>query len=255
LYLTKFDAYINQTFSGQNGLVVSGQQVALLNITMKNVLTLATALMTASALYAQTDSAGISKPLLNEQTRTEVNKVVDKADQVIKQQVKKTEAYQQNNALSWFDKGSMVVNGGLGFGLGAGSGAYLTLNGRYGYFFQPGFMAGLRVGFDNRLSTSFRSREFGAFARYYPFRTRINGFGGVAYNIGSESASNTGDYGNSTYNSITLEAGIGAWIRRNLGGEISLETNYYDRSNPLAGRNRGGRIKFGVNYYFGRPNR
>jgi hypothetical protein len=209
----------------------------------------------ASMLYAQTDSTQNRRSSTDENTRANVSQTVEKASEAVDEQINKSISYQRANALTWFDEGSMVAGASLGFGLGANSGLYMSLNPRVAYFFQPGFMAGAKYTWDSRLSTSFRSQEFGLFARYYPFRTRINGFGGVGYNFGREFASNVSDDVKARYNSITLEAGVGVWVRRNIGAELSLETNYYDRSNALAGRNRGGRIRFGVNYYFGRANK
>ncbi len=222
---------------------------------MKRTLTsLALLTLLSAATFAQSgrDTTGTKKPLVNEETRQKVDNAIEKADEKVQVEVKKSVRYQETNALSWFDQGSVFAGGSLGFGLGANSGTYLTLNPRIGYFFSPGFMAGVKYGFDNRLSTSFRAREFSLFSRYYPFRTRINSFAGVGYNFGREFASNIDKDEKARYNSITLEAGIGFWIKQNLGGEVSLETNYYDRSNALAGRNRGGRVKIGVNYYFNR---
>ena len=154
--------------------------------------------------------------------------------------------------LSWYDKGSVFVGSSIGFGLGGSDGTYLALDPRIGYFFQPGFMGGVRLGFDRRLGSSFRSSQYGLFARYYPFRTRISSFVGAGYNLGRERASNVAADEKARFNSINLEVGIQFYLLRNLGVEGSLETNYYDRSNPLAGRNRGGRARVGVNYYFNR---
>ncbi|GAB3643169.1 YtxH domain-containing protein [Spirosoma arcticum] len=151
--------------------------------------------------------------------------------------------------LPWYDRGSVFVGGSLGFGLGGSKGTYIALDPRIGYFFQPGFMGGVRLGYDRRLGSSFRSRQFGLFARYYPFRTRISSFVGAGYNFGRERASNVAADEKARFNSINLEIGTQFYLLKNLGIEGSLETNYYDRSNPLAGRNRGGRIRLGVNYY------
>lgn len=154
--------------------------------------------------------------------------------------------------LPWYDKGSVFVGSSIGFGLGGNTGTYLALDPRIGYFFQPGFMGGLRLGYDRRLGTSFRSSQVGLFARYYPFRTRISSFIGAGYNFGRERASNVDKNEKARFNSINLEVGVQFYLLKNLGIEGSLETNYYDRSNPLAGRNRGGRARVGVNYYLNR---
>ena len=190
----------------------------------------------------------------------ETGQQVKEASQEVKQEVQDkiiepTRARNDRYGLPWYDKGSVFVGGSLGFGLGSNNGVYLAFDPRAGYFFQPGFMAGIRLGYDRRLSTSFRSNQFGLFTRYYPFRTRIGSFVGAGYNFGRERASNVAADEKAKYNSITLELGVQFYVLKNLGLEGSLETNYYDRSNPLAGRNRGGRARIGVNYYFGRPSR
>lgn len=215
-------------------------------------LALLTALSSATFAQSDRDTTGAGKPLIGAETRQRVDSTVRQANEKVQQEVQRSVRYQQANALPWFDQGTVFVGSSLGVGLGKNSGTYLTLNPRIGYFFSPGFMAGLRYGFDNRLETSFRARELSLFSRYYPLRTRINGFAGVGYNFGREFASNIGRDEKARYNSITLEAGAGFMLRQDLGGEISVETNYYDRSNALAGRNRGGRFKVGINYYFNR---
>ncbi len=222
---------------------------------MKRILTISALLTTLSvATFAQSgsDTTGTKKPLISGETKQKVDNALEKADEKVQVEVQKSVRYQEANALSWFDKGTVFGGASLGFGLGKDVGTYLTLNPRIGYFFQPGFVLGLKYGFDNRLSTSYRAREFGVFSRYYPFRTRINSFAGVGYNFGRQFASNVGGDEKARYNSITLEAGVGFMLTKNLGGEVALETNYYDRFNTLAGVNRGGRFKIGVNYYFDR---
>ena len=217
-------------------------------------------MLCSAAAYAQTEGENATpprenRPIIDERTKQDLREGVDKVEQGAKDETQKSIAYQRRNDLSWFQPGSVFVGAALGFGLGAGSGTYMTLNPRIGYFFQPGFVAGIRAGFDNRLTTSYRSRQVGLFARYYPFRTRIHSFVGAGYNVGREYASNIDKGEKAKFNSINLEIGLGALITRYVSGELALESNYYDRSNPLAGRNRGGRIKFGVNYYFGRATR
>lgn len=190
------------------------------------------------------------------ETRQEIKEEAREAGQRVKQEVdNEADAVRSRNdqfGLPWFDQGTVFVGGSVGLGIGSNSGTYLVLNPRVGYFFQPGFMGGIRLGYDRRLSTSFRSNQVGVFARYYPFRTRVSAFAGAGYNIGRERASNINDDDKAPFNSITLEAGAMFYASRNVGVEASLETNYYDRSNPLAGRNRGGRAKLGINYYFTR---
>lgn len=190
------------------------------------------------------------------ETRQEINAKTQEASQRVDKEVRgEVDAIRSRNrqqGLPWFEKGSVFVGGSLGFGIGSNSGAYLVMSPRLGYFFLPGLAGGLRLSYDRRLSTSFRSNQVGVFARYYPFRTRISGFAGAGYNVGREHASNISDNDKAPFNSITLEVGGMAYVRPNLGVEASLESNYYDRSNPLAGRNRGGRAKLGINYYFSR---
>ena len=189
----------------------------------------------------------------------ETGQQVKEAAQDVKEEVRESivepaRARNDRYGLPWYDKGSVFVGSSIGFGLGGNTGTYLALDPRIGYFFQPGFMGGVRLGYDRRLGTSFRSNQVGLFARYYPFRTRISSFVGAGYNFGRERASNVDKDEKARFNSINLEVGIQFYLRRNLGIEGSLETNYYDRSNPLAGRNRGGRARVGINYYFRRAN-
>ncbi|MBO0936879.1 YtxH domain-containing protein [Fibrella sp. HMF5335] len=189
------------------------------------------------------------------EVKQDVNQAADKAKEKVQEEYEVSRSYQQRNALAWFDKGSYMASINLGVGTGAGSGTYLSLRPQVGYFFQPGLMGGIRLGFDRRLSTSYHANQTGVFLRYYPFRTRISGFGGFGYNIGREYSSNIGADQKARYNSVNLEIGTMFWVRPNFGAELALENNYYDQSDPLAGRNKGGRFRFGVNYFFGRPNR
>jgi len=256
---------------------------------MKNLLSTATLLIMLSVVALAQEQKPADQPIIKEETKEKVRekaqdikqdvqegaeklkeRVEERAPEVkqelkdISQDVKETvqdkivEPARQHNdrySLSWYDRGSIFVGGSVGLGLGSKEGVYLALDPRIGYFFQPGFMGGVRLGYDRRLSTSFRSSQFGLFARYYPFRTRISSFVGAGYNFGRERASNIATDEKARYNSINLEVGVQFYLLRNLGAEGSLETNYYDRSNPLAGRNRGGRVRVGVNYYFNRANR
>jgi hypothetical protein len=226
---------------------------------MKTVLTTVGLLLAlTAATFAQTENT--RPPTENTpDERQQIKQEAQEAGQQIKQEVQNQAdqvRYRNNQfGLPWFEKGSVFVGGSVGAGLGKSSGTYLVFNPRIGYFFQPGFAGGLRLSYDSRLNTSFRSREVGVFARYYPFRTRISSFVGAGYNFGREQASNVSENEKARFNSITLEIGTMFYVRRNLGVEASLETNYYDRSNPLAGRNRGGRAKVGLNYYFARGSR
>ncbi len=187
--------------------------------------------------------------------KEDVNKAADRAKVKVREEYEESQSYQERNQLTWFQKGSIMGGAALGIGTGAGSGTYLSLSPRVGYFLQPGLMVGLRMGFDRRISTSYRANQTGAFVRYYPFKTRISGFGGFGYNFGREYSSNIAADEKARFNSVNLEIGTMFWIRPNLGAELALENNYYDQSDPLAGRNKGGRFRFGVNYFFGNPNR
>lgn len=256
---------------------------------MKTLLTTTTLLtMLSVAALAQTEKPQ-DKPLIKEETKEKVQEKVQDVKQDVKEGAEKLKERAEERApevkqelkeisqdvkgkvedkiiepararnerygLPWYDKGSVFVGSSVGFGLGGNNGVYLALDPRIGYFFQPGFMGGVRLGYDRRLSTSFRSSQVGLFARYYPFRTRIGSFVGAGYNFGRERASNVATDEKAKFNSITLEVGVQFYVLRNVGLEGSLETNYYDRSNPLAGRNRGGRARVGINYYFSRANR
>ncbi|MEZ0485318.1 YtxH domain-containing protein [Fibrella aquatica] len=187
--------------------------------------------------------------------KEDVNQAADRAKEKVQEEYEVSKSYQERNQLTWFQKGSIMGSASLGFGTGSGSGTYVSFSPRVGYFFQPGLVAGLRLGFDRRLSTSYRANQTGAFLRYYPFRTRISGFGGFGYNFGREYSSNIASDEKARFNSVNLEIGTMFWVRPNLGAELALENNYYDQSDPLAGRNKGGRFRFGINYFFGRPNK
>ncbi len=187
--------------------------------------------------------------------KQDVNQAAEKAKVKLDEQYEVSRTYQERNQLTWFQKGSYMGSASLGFGTGAGSGTYISFSPRIGYFFQPGLMGGIRLGFDRRMATSYSANQTGVFLRYYPFRTRISGFGGFGYNFGREYSSNIAADQKARYNSVNLEIGTMFWVRSNLGAELALENNYYDQSDPLAGRNKGGRLRFGVNYFFGRPNR
>ncbi len=234
-------------------------------ITSSLLLSIALLLLLAVTYSAFGQDNG-NRPIISDDTKKEVKEKTEQVKQNaqelgqdIKQEVQQqAEVVRERNerlGLPWFDKGTWFGGGSVGFGLGKGSDGYLVFEPRAGYFFQPGFAAGVKLGYDRRLSTSFRSSQFGLFTRYYPFRTRVSSFVGVGYNFGRERASNIDSDDKARYNSINLEIGAMFYVLKNLGVESTLETNYYDRSNPLAGRNRGGRIKFGVNYYFARSGR
>ncbi|MEZ0539694.1 hypothetical protein [Fibrella arboris] len=190
-----------------------------------------------------------------DEVKQDVNQATDKAKVKVREEYEESRSYQEQNQLTWFQKGSIMGAASLGFGTGSGSGTYLAFSPRAGYFFNTGLMAGLQFSFDSRLNTSYRANQTGVFLRYYPFRTRISGFGGVGYNFGTEHSSNIGADQKARYQSVNLEIGTMLWIRRNLGAELALESNYFSQTDALAGRNKGGRFRFGINYFFGRPNR
>ncbi|WP_375444834.1 hypothetical protein [uncultured Fibrella sp.] len=190
-----------------------------------------------------------------EEVKQDVNEATDRAKVKFREEYEESRSYQERNQLTWFQKGSMMGSASLGFGTGSGSGTYLAFAPRVGYFLNTGLMAGLQFSFDSRLNTSYRASQTGVFLRYYPFRTRISGFGGFGYNFGSEKSSNIGADEKARYQSVNLEIGTMIWIRPNLGAELALESNYFNQADALAGRNKGGRFRFGVNYFFGRPNK
>lgn len=187
--------------------------------------------------------------------KQDLNEAADKAKSKIQEEYEVSRSYQERNQLTWFQKGSWMAAAALGFGTGSGEGTYITLQPKVGYFFQPGLMAGLQFSTDRRTGTSYRATQTGAFLRYYPWRTRISGFGGVGYNFGRERSSNISAEERASYSSVNLEIGTMFWINPKFGAELALESNYYNQADALAGRNRGGRFRFGINYFFGRANR
>ncbi|WP_332367529.1 hypothetical protein [Spirosoma telluris] len=128
---------------------------------------------------------------------------------------------------------------------------YVGVNTRLGYFFQPGFAAGLRYDNDQLVAKKYRSRQIGAFARYYPFRTRISSFVGASLNSGREFSELIPADTKAKYTSVGLELGVMAWILHRLGAEVSYEGSFYNKIDPTVSRGKGGRLKFGVNYFFG----
>lgn len=199
----------------------------------------------------RSDSTGRSKPLINDQTQQNINQTANQASQRVEQEVSKSISYQERNQLSWFQPGNLFVGGGLGFGATDGQ-VYADINTRVGYFFQPGFAAGLRFDADQLVAKKYHARQIGAFARYYPFRTRISSFVGASLNSGREFSENIPDDTKSKYTSVGLELGVMAWILHRLGAEIAYESSFYNKIDPSVSRGKGGRLKFGINYYFGR---
>ncbi|QHV95709.1 hypothetical protein [Spirosoma endbachense] len=220
---------------------------------MKNLLTTAALLTCLSlAVYAQnnSDSTGRSKPIIDEKTRQDARQKANQVEDKLDEEIEKSRNYMQNNQLSWFQPGNVFVGGGVGFGATSGK-VYTDINARLGYFFQPGFVGGLRYDYDRLVGNKYHARQAGLFVRYYPFRTRISSFIGASLNGGREFSENIPAGTKATYTSVGLELGVMFWILHRLGAEVSYEGNYYNKFDPTVGRGKGGRLKFGVNYYFG----
>ena len=198
----------------------------------------------------RSDSANGQKPILSEETKQNLRQKGAKANEKIDETLDQSISYQQRNQLSWFAPGNLFVGGGIGIG-GANGQAYLAFNSRIGYFFQPGFAAGLRFDTDRLVGNKYNSRQIGAFARYYPFRTRISSFLGASLNSGREFSENIAADTKAKYTSVGLEIGVMAWILHRLGAELSYESNFYNKLDPTVSRGKGNRFKIGVNYYFG----
>jgi hypothetical protein len=207
-------------------------------------------LSVVSLAQSSTDSTNQNKPLINEQTKQDIRQTANQASDKLENEVGKSISYQDANQLNWFQPGNIFIGAGPGFGASNGQ-VYFDINTRIGYFFQPGFMAGLRYDSDRLLAKSYHARQFGAFARYYPFRTRISSFVGASLNSGREFSDNIPADTKSKYTSVGLELGIMAWIAHRLGAELSFESNFYNKIDPAVSRGKGGRLKLGVNYYFG----
>lgn len=223
---------------------------------MKNLLTTTALLLAVSlAVSAQngSDSTNRSKPIISEETRQEARQKAAQVEEKLDEEVEKSRSYQQENQLSWFQPGTLFAGGGIGLGATGGK-AYVAINTRIGYFFQLGFAGGLRYDFDRLVGNSYRARQTGLFVRYYPFRTRVSSFVGASLNGGREFAESISSDKKARYTSIGLEIGVMAWILRKLGAEVTYEGSFYNKYDPLVGRGKGGRLKFGVNYYFGQVN-
>lgn len=220
---------------------------------MKNLLT-TTALLTCLSVvsFAQNgpDSTGRSKPIISEDTKQEARQKAAQVEEKLGEEVERSRSYQERNQLNWFQPGNLFLGGGVGFGIGNKQ-VYTALNTRLGYFFQPGFAAGLRYDNERLVGNSYRARQVGVFARYYPFRTRISSFVGASLNSGREFSRTIAPDDKSRFTSVGLEIGVMAWILRRLGAEVTYEGNFYNKIDPTASRGKGGRLKFGVNYYFG----
>ena len=222
--------------------------------TMKKLLTLilvSTSLSTVGLAQNRSDSTDRSQPLVNDRTKQEMRQKATQASDKIEEEIGKSLSYQETHQLSWFDPGNVFVGGGIGFGATSGQ-VYFDVNTRLGYFFQPGFAAGLRYDADRLVGNKYHARQVGAFARYYPFRTRISSFVGASINSGREFSESIPTDAKSKYTSVGLELGVMAWILHRLGAEISYESSFYNKIDPTVSRGKGGRLKFGVNYYFGK---
>ena len=213
-------------------------------------LALLTCLSAVGLAQNRSDSTGRSKPLIDDDKKQEIRQKANQAGEKIEEEVDRSRNYQQTHQLSWFQPSNVFIGGGLGLGATDGK-AYIGINTRVGYFFQPGFAAGLRYDFDRLVGNKYHSRQIGAFARYYPFRTRISSFIGASLNSGREFSENVPAGDKYKYTSVGLEIGAMAWILHRLGAEISYENSFYNKIDPTVSRGKGGRIKLGVNYYFG----
>ena len=227
---------------------------ALNSTTMKKILTLivlSTGLSAVGLAQNRSDSTGNSKPLINERTKQDMRQTANQAGEKLEDEIDKSRSYQETHQLSWFQPGNVFVGGGIGFGATSGQ-VYFDVNTRIGYFFQPGFAAGLRYDSDRLVGNKYHAHQVGAFARYYPFRTRISSFVGASLNSGREFSESIPTGVKSKYTSVGLELGVMAWILHRLGAEVSYESSFYNKIDPTVSRGKGGRLKFGVNYYFGR---
>ncbi|GAB4042784.1 hypothetical protein [Spirosoma foliorum] len=221
---------------------------------MKKLLTLllvSTSVSIVGLAQNRSDSTERSKPLVDERTKQDMRRTVNRAGDKLEDEIDKSLSYQETHQLSWFDPGNVFLGGGIGFGATSGQ-VYFDVNTRLGYFFQPGFAAGLRYDADRLVGNKYHARQVGAFARYYPFRTRISSFVGASINSGREFSEVIPEGVKAKYTSVGLEIGVMAWILHRLGAEVSYESNFYNKIDPTVSRGKGGRLKFGVNYYFGR---
>ena len=197
------------------------------------------------------DSTGNNKPLISQDTKQDINQAVNQVEEKANQQYQQSVQYQNANELTWFQQGNAFGGVGLGTGV-ANSKFFLGLNARAGYFVQPGFAVGLLYSNERLIGNSYRARQFGVMARYYPFRTRISAFVGANLSRGREFSDDIPSEAKEKYTSVGLEIGAMAWVYRRLGAELSYQSNFYNKINPVASLSRGGRIKLGVNYYFGK---
>ena len=192
---------------------------------MKNLLT-TTALLTflSVAGFAQNgpdSTGGRNKPIISEETKQEARQKAEQVEEKLDEELDRSISYQQRNQLTWFQPNNLFLGGGIGFGV-ANKQVYTAINTRVGYFFQPGFAAGLRYDNERLIGNTYRARQFGLFTRYYPFRTRISSFIGASLNSGREfSRAINASEDKSKYTSVGLEIGVMAWILRRLGAEAA----------------------------------
>jgi len=196
------------------------------------------------------DSTGSARPLVSPETRQDINQTVNKVEDRANEEYQQSVQYQNRNELTWFQQGNAFGGVGLGTGV-ANSKFFLGINARAGYFVQPGFAVGLVYSNERLIGNSYRARQLGVMARYYPFRTRVSSFVGASLSRGREFSDDIPDGAKEKYTSVGLEIGAMAWIYRRLGAELSYQSNFYNKINPVASLSRGGRVKLGVNYYFG----
>ncbi len=214
---------------------------------------LLTGFTVAALAQNNADTTG-RKPVISDETKREVREKAGEAKEKLEEAVDQSVSYQQSNQLTWFQPGNLFVGGGVGFGATDGQ-VYVDVNTRLGYFFQPGFAAGIRYDYDRLVGNKYHARQFGLFARYYPFRTRISSFVGASLNSGREFSENIASGTKAKYTSVGLEIGVMAWILPRLGAELGYESSFYNKIDPTVSRGKGGRLKFGVNYYFGKVGR
>ncbi|WP_234735200.1 porin family protein [Tellurirhabdus bombi] len=149
----------------------------------------------------------------------------------------------------WYGRGGFFGGLNLGFGLADQQGGYIVLNPRLGYFIQNGLAVGLKLAFEDRLSTSYRATQGGPFVRYYPFRTRLAVFGEGGLSLGRYRSSVVDADDRRGFSSINLGIGAALQATRSLDLELMYDHNYYDKTPEFAGRNRGPQIKLGVVYH------
>ncbi|RYF56763.1 MAG: hypothetical protein EOO39_36280, partial [Cytophagaceae bacterium] len=61
-----------------------------------------------------------------DEVKEDVNQAADKAKVKVREEYEVSRSYQEENQLTWFQKGSIMGAASLGFGTGSGSGTYLA---------------------------------------------------------------------------------------------------------------------------------